>query len=85
MELLVNSLGQCPTDAVDFREICDASLADTLEPTELPKKGTPPLGTQPWDRLQTGRNSCSCTALAVPGNRKPVGFIPNLLDQQECG
>ena len=85
MELLVDSLGQCPTDAVDFREVCDASLADALQPTELPKQGTTPLGTQPCDRLQTRRSSCSCPTLPVPGNRKPVGFIPDLLDQQECG
>ena len=85
MELVVDPLGQCPADAVNFCEISDASLPDSLEPAELPQKSTSPLGAQPGNCFQARRNRCSGPALPVPSDRKPVGLIPDLLDQQECG
>jgi hypothetical protein len=37
MELVIDPLGECPADAVNFGEISDAGFPDSLQTAELPQ------------------------------------------------
>lgn len=79
--MVIDSLRKSPADALNPGEIGDTGLKDTLQTAELAQQGAATLRSKAGNGLETGSPPKLRAALPVPGNRKAVRLIANLLNQ----
>lgn len=79
--MVVDSLCQGPADPLHSGQIGDTSLKNALQPSELAQQRATSLRSQAGNGFETGSPPDLCAALPVPGDRKAVCFIADLLNQ----
>jgi len=79
--MVIDSLRKSPADALNPGKIRDTGLKNALQTAELAQQGAAALWSKAGNGLKTGSPPNLRTALPVPGYRKAVRLIANLLDQ----
>lgn len=85
MERVVDLLGKMPVDPRDLDKVFNASTTDSLKAAEMtnevPASFTPNAG----DCFEQRSGAGFLPALPVTRDRKPMRFVPNLLDEMQRG
>ena len=77
------AMSRLATEVGDSAEIVDARADHALQSTELAQQLATLLGAEPGDFLQPGRVARFRTPLSMPGDRKAMCLVTNLLHEQQ--
>ena len=79
--MVIDSLRKGPADALNPGEIRNTGLKNALQTPELAQQCAATLRSKAGNGFETGSPPNLRAALPVPGNRKAVRLIANLLNQ----
>ena len=75
VQIVINTLSQRATDAVNLRQIINTCCSHSLQSAELPQELAPPLWPKARNLLQARYVSCLRPALPMAGNGKSMRLI----------
>ena len=81
MKMVENFLGKFTTDPVDPGQILDTGPSQALQTAKVLQQGAATLGPDTTDLIQQRSLASAAPAGTMAGDRKPMRFIANLLDQ----
>ena len=85
MKPVVDSPRQFGADTGRPGEVLDPGFFHRLQATKIPEQGLPAFFPDPLDILQGRIGHFPGAPGPVPGNRKPVRLVPDLLNQVQGG